>query len=63
MRWTVGWCLYHVKASSQSLEVLENTSIPVLTQLRCDCMWTIVGSKFDIRDTSVYTNISWLARP
>lgn len=45
---TVGWCLYHVKTSSQASEALEDISISVITWFRCDCVWTIVGSQFDI---------------
>lgn len=41
--WTVGWCLYHVKASSQSPEAFQ-----FLTWFRCDCVGTIVQSEFDI---------------
>lgn len=46
--WTVGWCLYHVKASSQSWEALEDISILVLARFRGYCAGSIVGSQFDI---------------
>lgn len=45
--WTVGWCLYRVKASSQSQKVLEDISISLLTHFTCDCAETLVGSQSD----------------
>lgn len=45
---TVGWCLDHVKASSQNPGVLEDFSILLLGRFRCGHVGTIAGNQSEI---------------